>query len=117
MEIINKKIVWQGKFMSAVKSLSRRTGRVRTWKPERLAQGIVVMVAVAPRRCDPRTAVPPPVGRVIELAGLVEPDESMEVAAGENLSKKQAGPPASVSLQKARFQALDRALRAYLCTD
>lgn len=87
MEIVSKKIVWKGKFMSAVEITYRDAkGVLRTWEAlERVGiGGIVVMVAVTPTgNVILEKQFRPPVGReVLELpAGLVEPGESMEVAA------------------------------------
>src|SRR5512142_2706970 len=91
MEIIDKKIVWKGKFMSAVEITYRDArGVVRTWEAlERVGiGGIVVMVGVTPARTVIlEKQFRPPMGRdVIELpAGLVEPRESMEEAARREL--------------------------------
>src|SRR5208283_2845640 len=91
MEIISKKTVWKGNFMSAVEITYRDAkGIVRTWEAlERLGiAGIVVMVAVTPSgNVVLEKQFRPPLGRdVIELpAGLVEPGESMEAAAGREL--------------------------------
>ena len=87
MEIISKKTVWKGNFMSAVEITYRDArGAVRTWEAlERVGiGGIVVMVAVTPSgNIILERQFRPPLGRdVIELpAGLVESDETMEVAA------------------------------------
>src|SRR3990170_2724162 len=91
MEIISKKIVWQGKFMSAVEITYRDAhGKVRTWEAlERVGiGGIVVMVAVTPSgNVLLEKQFRPPMGReVLELpAGLVESGESMELAAKREL--------------------------------
>jgi len=126
MEIINKKIVWQGKFMSAVEITYRDArGAVRTWEAlERLGiGGIVVMVAVTPAgNVILEKQFRPPIGRdVIELpAGLVEQDEPMEAAAKRELIEETGW-----SARKLQFLAegpistgaSTEALRAYLCTD
>jgi hypothetical protein len=67
MEIISKKIVWKGNFMSAVEITYRDAkGVVRTWEAlERVGiGGIVVMIAVTPagnvvleRQCRPWAAM------------------------------------------------------------
>src|SRR5512146_3504936 len=91
MEIVSKKIVWKGKFMSAVEITYRDArGVLRTWEAlERLGiGGIVVMVAVTPAgNVILEKQFRPPVGReVLELpAGLVESEEAMEVAAKREL--------------------------------
>ncbi len=126
MEIISKKVVWQGKFMSAVEITYRDAhGKVRTWEAlERLGiGGIVVMVAVTP---DGNVILErqfrPPVGRdVIELpAGLVDPGESMEGAANRELIEEtgwSAGKLAFLAEGPISTGASTEALRAYLCTD
>lgn len=126
MEIISKKVVWQGKFMSAVEITYRDAhGAVRTWEAlERLGiGGIVVMVAVTP---DGNVILErqfrPPVGRdVIELpAGLVDPGESMEVAANRELIEEtgwSAGKLAFLAEGPISTGASTEALRAYLCTN
>ena len=74
MEVISKKIVWKGKFMSAEEITYRDArGIVRTWEAlERVGVGgIVVMVAVTPTgNVILEKQFRPPVGRdVIELPG------------------------------------------------
>jgi 8-oxo-dGTP pyrophosphatase MutT (NUDIX family) len=126
MEILSKKIVWQGKFMSAVEITYRDArGAVRTWEAlERVGiGGIVVMVAVTPTgNVILERQFRPPVGRdVIELpAGLVEPDESMEAAARRELIEEtgwSAGTLAFLAEGPISTGASTEALRAYLCTD
>jgi len=126
MEIINKKIVWQGKFMTAVEITYRDArGVIRTWEAlERSGiGGIVVMVAVTPSgNVILEKQFRPPLGRdVIELpAGLVEPGESMEVAAKRELIEETGW-----AAKKLEFLAegpistgaSTEALRAYLCTE
>ena len=126
MEIISKKTVWKGKFMSAVEITYRDVkGIVRTWEAlERLGiAGIVVMVAVTPSgNVVLEKQFRPPLGRdVIELpAGLVEPGESMEEAAKRELIEETGW-----AAKKLEFLAegpistgaSTEALRAYLCTD
>jgi len=126
MEILNKKVVWQGKFMSAVEITYRDAkGVVRTWEAlERLGiGGIVVMVAVTPSgNVVLEKQFRPPVGRdVIELpAGLVEPGESMEIAAKRELIEEtgwSAGKLAFLAEGPISTGASTEALRAYLCTE
>lgn len=87
MEILDRKIRWKGKFMSAVEITYRDArGTVRTWEAvERVGiGGIVVMVAVTPAGTVLlERQFRPPLGRnVIELpAGLVDQGETMEAAA------------------------------------
>jgi 8-oxo-dGTP pyrophosphatase MutT (NUDIX family) len=125
MEILGKKIRWQGKFMSAVEITYRDAhGKVRTWEAvERLGiGGIVVMVAVTPAGTVLlEKQFRPPLGRdVIELpAGLVDPGESMEEAAQRELIEETGW-----SAKKLDFiaegpistGASTEVLRAYLCT-
>jgi 8-oxo-dGTP pyrophosphatase MutT (NUDIX family) len=125
MEIISKKIVWKGNFMSAVEITYRDAhGKVRTWEAvERLGiGGIVVMVAVTPAGTVLlEKQFRPPLGRdVIELpAGLVDPGESMEEAAQRELIEETGW-----SAKKLDFiaegpistGASTEVLRAYLCT-
>jgi 8-oxo-dGTP pyrophosphatase MutT (NUDIX family) len=126
MEIIGKKVVWRGKFMSAVEITYRDArGVLRTWEAlERLGiGGIVVMVAVTPSgNVILEKQFRPPVGReVLELpAGLVEPDESMEVAAKRELIEEtgwSAGKLEFLAEGPISTGASTEALRAYLCTD
>jgi ADP-ribose pyrophosphatase len=126
MEVIGKKVVWRGKFMSAVEITYRDArGVIRTWEAlERLGiGGIVVMVAVTPSgNVILEKQFRPPVGReVLELpAGLVEPDESMEVAAKRELIEEtgwSAGKLAFLAEGPISTGASTEALRAYLCTD
>jgi len=126
MEIIRRKTVWKGSFMSAVEITYRDAhGAVRTWEAlERIGiSGIVVMVAVTPAgNILLEKQFRPPLGReVIELpAGLVEPGESMEDAARRELVEETGW-----SAKKLEFLAegpistgaSTEALRAYLCTD
>ena len=126
MEIIGKKVVWQGKFMSAVEITYRDArGVLRTWEAlERLGiGGIVVMAAVTPSgNIILEKQFRPPVGRdVLELpAGLVEPGESMEVAAKRELIEEtgwSAGKLEFLAEGPISTGASTEALRAYLCTD
>ncbi len=126
MEIISKKIVWQGKFMSAVEITYRDArGRVRTWEAlERVGiGGIVVMVAVTPvGNVILEKQFRPPIGRdVIELpAGLVEQGETMDVAAKRELIEEtgwSAGKLDFLAEGPISTGASTEALRAYLCTD
>jgi len=126
MEIISKKVVWRGKFMSAVEITYRDArGVLRTWEAlERLGiGGIVVMIAVTPSgNVILEKQFRPPVGReVLELpAGLVEPDESMEVAAKRELIEEtgwSAGKLEFLAEGPISTGASTEALRAYLCTD
>ncbi len=125
MEILSKKIVWKGSFMSAVEITYRDArGAVRTWEAlERVGiGGIVVMVGITPAgTVILEKQFRPPLGRdVIELpAGLVEPDENMEEAAKRELIEETGW-----SAQKLEFLAegpistgaSTESLRAYLCT-
>jgi ADP-ribose pyrophosphatase len=126
MEIISKKIVWQGNFMSAVEITYRDArGTVRTWEAlERVGvSGIVVMVAVTPaRNVILERQFRPPMGRdVIELpAGLVDPGESMEAAANRELIEEtgwSAGKIEFLAEGPISTGASTEALRAYLCMD
>ncbi len=125
MEIISKKIVWQGKFLSAVEITYRDAhGAVRTWEAlERLGiGGIVVMIAVTPSgNVLLEKQFRPPLGRdVIELpAGLVESGESMENAARRELIEEtgwQADKLAFLAEGPISTGASTESLRAYLCT-
>ncbi len=125
MEILSKKIVWQGKFLSAVEITYRDAhGAVRTWEAlERLGiGGIVVMIAVTPSGSVLlEKQFRPPLGRdVIELpAGLVESGESMESAARRELIEEtgwQAGKLEFLAEGPISTGASTEALRAYLCT-
>ena len=126
MEILSKKIVWTGKFMSAVEITYRDAhGAVRTWEAlERVGvSGIVVMVAFTPTgKVILEKQFRPPMGRdVIELpAGLVESGESMEVAAKRELIEEtgwSAGKLEFLAEGPISTGASTEALRAYLCTD
>jgi ADP-ribose pyrophosphatase len=126
MEIISRKTVWKGNFMSAVEITYRDAkGIVRTWEAlERVGiSGIVVMVAITPSgKVVLEKQFRPPLGReVIELpAGLVEPGESMEEAATRELIEETGW-----AAKKLEFLAegpistgaSTESLRAYLCTD
>jgi ADP-ribose diphosphatase len=125
MEIIGRKIVWKGNFMSAVEITYRDAkGVVRTWEAlERVGiGGIVVMVAVTPSgNVLLERQFRPPVGRdVIELpAGLVEGEESMEAAAKRELIEEtgwSAKSLAFIAEGPISTGASTEALRAYLCT-
>jgi ADP-ribose pyrophosphatase len=125
MEILNKKIVWQGKFMSAVEITYRDAhGAVRSWEAlERLGiGGIVVMIAVTPAGTVLlEKQFRPPLGRdVIELpAGLVEPDESMEAAAKRELIEETGWAAKELEfLAEGPIStgASTEILRAYICT-
>jgi len=126
MEILGKKIVWTGKFMSAVEITYRDAhGVVRTWEAlERVGiGGIVVMVAVTPSgKVILEKQFRPPIGRdVIELpAGLVESQEAMEAAAKRELIEEtgwSAGKLEFLAEGPISTGASTEALRAYLCTD
>jgi ADP-ribose pyrophosphatase len=126
MEIVSKKVVWKGKFMSAVEITYRDAkGALRTWEAlERLGiGGIVVMVAITPAgNVILEKQFRPPVGRdVLELpAGLVEPHESMEVAAKRELIEEtgwSAGRLEFLAEGPISTGASTEALRAYLCTE
>jgi 8-oxo-dGTP pyrophosphatase MutT (NUDIX family) len=112
--------------MSAVEITYRDArGVLRTWEAlERLGiGGIVVMIAVTPSgNVILEKQFRPPVGReVLELpAGLVEPDESMEVAAKRELIEEtgwSAGKLEFLAEGPISTGASTEALRAYLCTD
>ncbi len=126
MEILSKKTVWKGNFMSAVEITYRDAkGVVRTWEAlERVGiGGIVVMVAVTPSgNVILERQFRPPVGRdVIELpAGLVESDETMEIAAKRELIEEtgwSAGKLEFLAEGPISTGASTEALRAYLCTE
>ena len=126
MEILSKKTVWKGSFMSAVVITYRDArGIVRTWEAlERVGNdGIVVMVAVTPdRTVILEKQFRPPIGRdVIELpAGLVESGEPMEIAAKRELIEETGW-----SANRIEFLAegpistgaSTESLSAYLCTE
>ncbi len=126
MEILSKKVVWQGKFMSAVEITYRDArGVVRTWEAlERLGiGGIVVMVAVTPSgNIILEKQFRPPMGReVLELpAGLIEPGELPEVAAKRELIEEtgwSAGKLEFLAEGPISTGASTEALKAYLCTE
>jgi ADP-ribose pyrophosphatase len=126
MEILDKKIVWKGNFMSAVVITYRDAkGVVRTWEAlERVGiNGIVVMVAVTPEgKVILEKQFRPPVGKdVIELpAGLVEQGEPMEDAAKRELIEEtgwSAGKVEFLAEGPISTGASTEALRAYLCTE
>lgn len=125
MEIIDKKIVWKGNFMSAVEITYRDAhGKIRTWEAlERVGiGGIVVMVAVTPANAVLlEKQFRPPLGRqVIELpAGLVDPGESMEEAAKRELIEETGWKTEELKfLAEGPIStgASTEVLRAYLCT-
>jgi 8-oxo-dGTP pyrophosphatase MutT (NUDIX family) len=114
MEILSKKTVWKGKFMSAVEITYRDArGAVRTWE---------VMVAVTPAGSVLlEKQFRPPLGRdVIELpAGLVDPGESMETAAKRELIEETGWAAKELHfLAEGPIStgASTEVLRAYLCT-
>jgi ADP-ribose pyrophosphatase len=126
MEILSKKIVWTGKFMSAVEITYRDArGAVRTWEAlERVGiGGIVVMVGITPAgKVILERQFRPPLGRdVIELpAGLVEAGEVMEEAAKRELIEETgwaAGKLEYLAEGPISTGASTEALRAYLCTE
>jgi len=126
MEILSKKVVWQGKFMSAVEITYRDAhGVVRTWEAlERVGvKGIVIMVAVTSSgNVILEKQFRPPMGRdVLELpAGLVEASESMEDAARRELIEEtgwSAGKIEFLAEGPISTGASTEALKAYLCTD
>lgn len=126
MEVISKKIVWKGKFMSAVEITYRDAhGVVRTWEAlERVGvKGIVIMVAVTlSGNVILEKQFRPPMGRdVLELpAGLVEAGESMEAAAKRELIEEtgwSAGKIEFLAEGPISTGASTEALKAYLCTD
>lgn len=125
MEILSRKTVWQGKFMSAVEITYRDAhGVVRTWEAlERVGiEGIVVMVGVTPaNNVILEKQFRPPMGRdVLELpAGLVESGEKMEEAAKRELIEEtgwSAGKIEFLAEGPISTGASTEALRAYLCT-
>jgi ADP-ribose pyrophosphatase len=125
MEILSKKILWKGKFMSAVEITYRDArGAVRTWEAlERVSiGGIVVMVAVTPAGSVLlEKQFRPPLGRdVIELpAGLVDPGESMETAAKRELIEETGWSAKNLDfLAEGPIStgASTEVLRAFLCT-
>jgi 8-oxo-dGTP pyrophosphatase MutT (NUDIX family) len=126
MEILSKKTVWKGNFMSAVEITYRDArGVVRTWEAlERVGiGGIVVMVGVTPSgNVILEKQFRPPMGRdVIELpAGLVETGENMEEAAKRELIEEtgwSAGKLDFLAEGPLSTGASTEALRAYLCTE
>lgn len=126
MEIIGKKIVWQGGFMSAVVITYRDArGMVRTWEAlERVGiKGIVVMVAITPGGTVLlEKQFRPPLGRdVIELpAGLVDTDESLEHAAKRELIEETGWAASKLTfLTEGPIStgASTETLRAFLCEE
>jgi 8-oxo-dGTP pyrophosphatase MutT (NUDIX family) len=125
MEIIERKVHWKGRFMSAVEIVYRDAhGAVRTWEAvERVGiGGIVVMVAITPHGTVLlEKQFRPPLGRdVVELpAGLVDPGESMEQAARRELVEEtgwSAERLAFLAEGPVSTGASTEVLRAYLCT-
>jgi 8-oxo-dGTP pyrophosphatase MutT (NUDIX family) len=125
MEILSRRTLWKGKFMSAVEITYRDArGVVRTWEAlERVGiGGIVVMVGVTPGgKVILEKQFRPPMGRdVIELpAGLVETGESMEEAARRELIEEtgwSAGALEFLAEGPISTGASTESLRAYLCT-
>ncbi len=125
MEILSRKIVWKGSFMSAVEITYRDArGAVRTWEAlERVGiGGIVVMVGITPAgTVILEKQFRPPLGRdVIELpAGLVEPGENMEEAAKRELIEETGWSAKNLEyLAEGPIStgASTESLRAYLCT-
>jgi len=125
MEILSKKVMWKGSFMSAVEITYRDAhGKVRTWEAlERVGiGGIVVMVAITPAGSILlEKQFRPPLGRdVIELpAGLVDPGESMEAAAKRELIEEtgwEAGSIVFLTEGPISTGASTEMLMAYLCT-
>jgi 8-oxo-dGTP pyrophosphatase MutT (NUDIX family) len=126
MEIISKKTLWKGNFMSAVEITYRDArGIVRTWEAlERVGiGGIVVMVGITPKgNVLIEKQFRPPMGRdVIELpAGLVETGENMEEAARRELIEEtgwSAGKLEFLAEGPISTGASTESLRAYLCTE
>ncbi len=125
MEILSKKVMWKGSFMSAVEITYRDAhGVVRTWEAlERVGiGGIVVMVAITPGGSVLlEKQFRPPLGRdVIELpAGLVDPGESREAAAKRELIEETGWEARSIEfLTEGPIStgASTEILSAYLCT-
>ena len=125
MNVLGKKVLWQGKFMSAVEITYRDArGAVRTWEAlERVGiGGIVVMAAITPwNTILLEKQFRPPLGRdVIELpAGLVDPEESMEAAAKRELIEETGWSPSKLTFLTdgpISTGASTEILRAYLCT-
>ena len=126
MEILSRKTIWQGKFLSAVEITYRDAhGAIRTWEAlERVGiSGIVVMVAITPSgNVLLEKQFRPPFGRdVIELpAGLVDHNESLEEAAKRELIEETGW-----AAKKLEFLAegpistgaSTEALRVYHCSD
>jgi ADP-ribose pyrophosphatase len=126
MEIISRKVVWKGSFMSAIEITYRDAhGVIRTWEAlERVGiAGIVVMVAITPSgNVLLEKQFRPPLGRdVIELpAGLVDFGESMEEAARRELIEETgwtANKLTFLAEGPISTGASTEALRAYLCTN
>lgn len=126
MEVLEKKIRWKGKFMSAVEIIYRDAhGKVRTWEAvERVGiGGIVVMAAVTPAGTVLlEKQFRPPLGRdVIELpAGLVDPGEAMEDAAKRELIEEtgwSAGKLTFLAEGPLTTGASTEIIRTYLCTE
>ena len=125
MEIVNKKVMWKGSFMSAVEITYRDAhGALRTWEAlERVGiSGIVVMVAVTPTGSVLlEKQFRPPLGRdVIELpAGLVDEGEALAIAAKRELIEEtgwEAGTIDFLAEGPISTGASTEMLTAYLCT-